>query len=588
MRYVRVIVAGALLGLVGGCSGGPLEGGAGVDASGGDGSDASTGVSVDAWAPPSCEPATCEVRGWSCGQFVSCGVIVDCADEGLSCSSGEACVGGVDGPTECVTAGGSACEVCDAIPDCSEEAQPTRLAGRVVTAGRADDDDANQVGVPNALVFILSTRDTDELPEIPTGLPPGETSCSRCEDQAELMGPFLTGGITDATGHFEFEGDIPVGEEIVLVTMAGKFRRATTITLSADDACTDIDLPTQVSEGNPTRLPRHLEDGLAVNIPRIAVATGRIDAMECVLEKIGLDHDLFDNHDNEDSRINLFRGVDGTSGMRINSSTPADTVLYSDLSLLESYDMFIADCQGSLWDSDFDVRDAHGDRIREYVNRGGRMFASHLSHSWLHENGDEAYDPADPIATGLGPSGTYSTDTIGSPNAGDGRISIDRDNASPRLEQYIEWVENEGIASGPDYEFEITHPRGQAEELGPHTEEFAFCTSSDCVNEAQQFSFDTPYGAPPEEACGRVAYTGFHVVAAGSSTYENLFFPDGCGGDLSDQEKLLLFMIFDLAACIGDPLPPECQPRSCEDTTECGLVPDGCGELIDCGLCPIE
>ncbi len=536
-----------------------------------------------------CVVETCEERGWECGKFISCGQIVDCAEEGRSCGQGESCMGGIDGPAECLAAGGAQCDVCDGIPDCSGEAQETRLRGRVVTPGRDDEDAGNQVGVPNASVFILSTSDPSFLPPIPTGLPDdGATSCRRCEDQTELMGPFLTGALTDATGHFEIEGDIPLGEEIVLVTMAGEFRRAQIIELPEADACTDIDLAVEVAEGNPTRLPRSMDEegAVGINIPRIAVATGRIDAMECVLEKMGIAHSEFDNPDNPEARINLFRGRDGSEGMRIDNSTPADTELYADMSQLESYDIFIADCQATTDDS---LRAAYGDHIREYVNRGGRMFASHLTFTWLHENGLEPYDPADPIATGLGPSADYHSSTIGSPNEGTGVLSVGRERASPRLDQLVAWAEAEQITSAAsDYEFTIRDPRSQAITLGEHAEEFAFCSSNNCENEPQQFSFDTPYGAPAAEACGRVAYSGFHVAAAGGRAYETTRFPEGCEGDLTDQEKLLLFMIFDLAACIGDPVPPECEPRTCEDTEECGFVPDGCGDILDCGICPIE
>jgi hypothetical protein len=81
-----------------------------------------------------------------------------------------------------------------------------------------------------------------------------------------------------------------------------------------------------------------------------------------------------------------------------------------------------------------------------------------------------------------------------------------------------------------------------------------------------------------------VAYSGFHVVAAASDTYSDTTFPDGCSGDLSAQEKVLLYMLFDLGTCVGDPLPPPCVPLTCDDST-CGYSPDGCGGIRDCGPC---
>ena len=581
---LRVLIVLTAFAIANGCGSDPSGSGADGGADLGDG-----GAGTDRDATSSgCVPQTCADRNWSCGQFISCGLAVDCADEGSECRSGETCIGGINGPTECVAQGGATCDVCDAIPDCSDEAQPTVLRGRVITPGRDDADVGNQVGVPNAVVAILATSDPETLPPIPAGLPPGETSCSRCEDQAEFLGPFLTGALTDATGHFELEADIPVGTEIVLVTMAGKFRRAEVIELSEEAACTTTDLPVELGgeASNPTRLPRSMDDeGFGIHIPRIVVTTGRVDAMECVLEKIGLDHGEFGNP-GSDARVHLYLGQLG-EGLRIDGDTPPDTDLYSDLSALESYDIYISDCQGNNFDDDFELRDAHGDNIIDYVNRGGRMFASHLSFTWLHGNGELAFDPENPLATGLADAAEFNESLIASPDSGTGVISFDSPNADPtRITQFALWMDNEGVTSGEPYEFPILEPRPQALELGPHTQEYVHCNSSDCDDSAQQFAFDTPYGAPADDACGRVAFSAFHVASGGS--YIDGTFPDDClGGDLTDQEKVLLFMLFDLAACVGDPLPPECTPREC-DQRECGLLVDGCGGIIDCGVCPIE
>ena len=588
MRTIRFsFVLACIVALGWGCAAEVLGGGGGVDAGDDDAPDR-----PDAWVAGDCEPQTCEELGWACGQFETCGEVVDCADVGRTCGEGEVCIGGYDGPTECVR-GGEECEVCSAIPDCSGEAQVTTLSGRVVTPGRSAGDTGNQVGVPNAVVYIPSFRNLDDLPEIPTGLPAGGASCERCEDQGDQLGPFVAAAVTDAAGFFELEEAIPVGEEILLVVKAGKFRRATRLTLPAEDACTDIAMPEQPSgdpaSDNPTRLPRDMEDGLAVHMPRIAVTTGVIDAMECVLEKIGIDHREFDNP-GSDARIHLYQGVgedvredhdDVRGGMLIDDQTPEDSALYGDPNALEGYDMVVSDCKGLTWDSDFSDRDAFGANVRDYVNRGGRMFASHLSFSWLHENGD------------LGSAATFQEQTVGLDDTGIGEIARNRPLSSPRIDSFRDWMVHEEVVTASELAFPIRHPRSQATGLGSDSEEFVFCTEGDCTHETQQFSFNTPYGAPAQDACGRVAYSGFHVSPApgeapGSFPYEDREFPELCGGDLTDQEKVLLYMIFDLAACIGEPVPPTCRPRTCADSTKCGLLPDGCGGLIDCDICTVD
>src|SRR5690606_30544267 len=79
----------------------------------------------------------------------------------------------------------------------------------------------------------------------------------------------------------------------------------------------------------------------------------------------------------------------------------------------------------------------------------------------------------------------------------------------------------------------------------------------------QQYSFDTPVAAPAADKCGRVVYSAFHVN--GGSTSSAPQFPGYCNtGELSAQEKILAFMMFDLGQCIaedgGPPPTPVCVP----------------------------
>jgi hypothetical protein len=421
----------------------------------------------------------------------------------------------------------------------------------VLTPGRSAADTGNQVGVPNAFVYILQTAQTADLPPVETGIPSGGTACDRCTEQE--LGPVLASAVTDSTGHYVLEGSIPVGHDFLLVTKAGKFRRVVSLQLSPSVACTTVQLAETLPD-NPTRLPRSMSDGLAVNIPRVAISTGRIDAMECVFEKMGLAHSEFGNPGSA-ARLHLHRGGPTTAsaaGAVIDAATPHDTGLYGALANLQGYDLVVADCEGTDWDGEqrFTQRDALGPNVREYVNRGGRLFASHLSFSWLHENGSIPFSPATPIATGLSAAATWDLDYLDSDNLstlGIGQVSVGRAAASPRIQPFLYWVLSEGIVQPGDApQFSNTDPRSLARALGPNSEEFVFRTDGD--RRVQQFSFDTPYGATAGQSCGRVAYSGFHVAATGGSSgpFANAVFPEHCQGDLTDQEKVLLYMLFDL------------------------------------------
>jgi hypothetical protein len=536
-------------------------------------------------AKPDCTPAaSCEELGWECGLAVDeCGEVHDCAAEGRTCGALEICTGGINAPTECeVPAILGPCELCSSVPNCT--AGITRLTGRVITPGRDNADTANQVGVPNAFVYIVRNNDLGDLPPIATGIPANGTSCDRCADQD--LGPILASATSDATGAWTISGNVPVGAEFLLVTKVGKFRRASRVTVPANAACESTTLSTAVAN-NPTRLPRDLDDGLAVNIPRIAVSTGQIDAMECVFEKIGIAHDQFDNFGGV-ARIHLYRGGNNTAaGARIDDSTPRESALYDTIGRMEQYDLIVADCEGQT----FSANPPAGQRnnIRNYVNRGGRLFASHLSYSFLNGNGTGVYpDGAADFTTGLGPSASWDTNYTANGNlntSGTGQVSVGRANASDNIDEFADWMINEGVIDDEADTFNITDPRSLATDLGEHSEEFVHRTNGN--ERTQQFAFNTPYGAPDDAACGRVAYTGFHVAATGgeNTPFATSVFPDHCAGNLTDQEKVLLYMLFDLGVCVGeDPEVPQCNPVSC-DAGRCGVIPNGCGGTVDCGSC---
>jgi hypothetical protein len=562
--------------------------------------------------PPTCTPtaSSCAALGWACGTAINnCGQTFNCASEGRSCGPFQTCTGGVTGPTTCSSGSGSTCPLCGAVPSCAGRTQLTEIKGKVVTPGKSDGNTPNQIGVPNAFVYILQTNNVADLPAITSGIGASPAlSCERCTTQD--LGPVLVSAMTDATGNYTLSGNIPVGQPFILVVKVGKFRRAVQHPgLAAGAACTTTTIPTTLP-GNLTRLPRDTTDGLtgSVNIPKIAVATGEVDAMECVLQKMGLANGVF-TRPSGSGRVHLYRAngaypdanaqscaACGTGGGTTDSncrntycggtanSNRTNTLNgFADLRLLENsgtlpnYDIAVFDCEGGGWDSGFTQRDTYGGNIINYVNRGGRMFASHWSYSWI-DNGTQAYSAANSLTTGLNPSATWTNQN---PNdaSGTGVIARGRPQASPRIQQFTDWALGHGITTAAaNYSFTVAEPRSQATVVGTSSEEFVY--RSDGNMRTQQFSFNTPYASGSANACGRVAYSGFHVVTGNTSAQA---FPNHCTGDLTNQEKVLLYMLFDLGGCVGqDPTPPNCTPQACP-ANKCGTQPNGCGGTQQCG-----
>jgi hypothetical protein len=125
---------------------------------------------------------------------------------------------------------------------------------------------------------------------------------------------------------------------------------------------------------------------------------------------------------------------------------------------------------------------------------------------------------------------------------------------------------------------------------------WAFYTNNQPNPGILNLSFDTPFGLPAEQQCGRVVFSDFHVTTAALSgatctnpslTTSNCGFPAECGPTFSAQEKILAYMLFDMSNNVSASPMLACTPRHCSDYAlgTCGPQSDGCGGVFDCGDC---
>jgi len=583
-----------------------------------------------------CMPKTCATLGHSCGLASDgCGNIINCwpgcAPSDRNCAQNKMCQGeaqaclanATTGAQTCVTGtGGCTGPLCNALPGCSPGSL-TRLTGTVRTPGRVQGANViNQIAVPNAVVYIPSDPNA-ALPTILEGVVEGSAaSCGRCDtDKLVADGQtVLASAVTDYKGEFTLEGRIPVGVPFKLVVKVGKWRRVIQVPAGIAKSCASASLTSEY-----TRLSKTGSDGAAgTHLPKVAISTGEVDAMECVFRSIGIEEAEFTvpsgsgrihMYRNNGARMRSITGCKGTynagpqdkrhscaaennagctlakagcSWVYTDTSVP-DTNLYGSQATLSQYDMVVFDCEGE----EHFKTDSSPSRIVKYVDNGGKMFASHYAYTWIENNG--TLDPsADWGASGTADSGTGFISLPSGPTA---RTRANRDK-SPLFRNWLDWQgaltgTTAGTLNNPvTPQFSITDPRDRAgAQVGSSTDEWVYRTANG--SKVQQLSFNTPYAANAANICGRVAYSGFHVAAADNGG-DNDFFPGVCSNsELTAQEKVLVFMLFDLGACVSTgapPQPPQCKPKTAADlcpnvNDACGFVSDGCGGVVDCAGC---
>ncbi len=526
----------------------------------------------------SCTPDTCGDIGASCGpQGDGCGGQIDCGN----CDPGFACQGN---PSSCV-----ATEPCDNF--CQQQAtcdpgEETRVTGRVYAPNGTEP-------LYNALVYVPNIADLANLPSITTG-----PTCERCED--EDLGEPLVATITGPDGSFSLD-NIPSGVDFPLVVKMGKWRRVVMIPAVAD--CSD-----NVLSVDDARLPRHKNDAAAgltqhVNIPHIAMVTGKVDAIECVLRKIGVADSEFTGPAGS-GRVHIFKGENGAE---VSGSTDTVSDLFAGSSpALDDYDVAIFDCEGDYNGSKSDTR---RDKLEAFADAGGRVFASHYAYRYLEGDNLDG-----------GPSSFESTGEWGGDEFGEAGLFTVNNNPTTGIidvshakgQAFNAWLGNVD-AYHDDYGngyISIIDPRGYVASVpavgqpASLVEQFVTLDADHVVpgysgtgpepngdindfSSVQQYAFNTPVGASSANVCGRVVYSAFHVTGDGNPNYDNDTFPDHCDtGPLTPQEKALEFMIFDLSACVSTSAPPSCTPQTCGDLgATCGFLSDGCGGIQDCGTC---
>ncbi len=541
----------------------------------------------------------CGTIGDGCGHSLDCGADCTAAGAGWTCGGNGLCVGGADcskvschnakgvqqycgdigdgcgGTLHCpaTCSNGGACgsgspNVCDPCVNlCQKQLRCDGGTGPSLSGTVYD-----PAGL-NPLYNVLVSIPNAPLDPIATG-----AACTSCD--AEVSGQPIATALTDAAGRFVLH-NVPWGTDFPLVMQLGKWRRQVTIGKSmVTRQCAD----NPVVESKPAsllRLPRNIKDGdhdgQYTSMPRIAITTGRVDALECLLTRIGIDPAEFSNPAGS-GHINLYslfpegqglhddEDVNGATQYDSGASFPLATTLFDSATALQGYDMVLMNCAaGPTYFSAGGayVTDARMATMKNYLNTGGKVFLEHYFATWLRPS-PTAGAPYGDIAAWEYPPPMWGT-SISSAD-----MLTDIDTSFPKGRAFAQWLVNVG-ASASNGSLQLTnsaHPlvpvsKNTASSVRAPAQRWIFnpTSSSDASSRhVHYFDFLTP--VDKSNKCGRAVYTGIHVSSADVVADQDLVritgapprFPGECvNRPLNAQEKALEFMFFDLSGCVNPP-----------------------------------
>src|SRR5262249_15688206 len=149
-----------------------------------------------------------------------------------------------------------------------------------------------------------------------------------------------------------------------------RWRRQITIDITA---CTN-----NVLAPGTVRLPRNKGEG---DIPLTAISTGDVDTLECLIRKVGVEDAEFTNPSGN-GRMRIYR----SNGEKIDTNRRRETTVKGTAvggGDWNRYDQILFPCEGS---EQLETSAAQTNFLN-YVNGGGRVFATHYSYTWLFQNG---------------------------------------------------------------------------------------------------------------------------------------------------------------------------------------------------------
>ncbi len=407
----------------------------------------------------------------------------------------------------------------------------------------------------NAVIFI-----PNDPQGALTAIHQGTNSCNTCDAS---IGDYVTATTSDANGNFTLKG-VPATMHVPLVVQIGKWRRE--VFLSSVTACTT----TAIAGSSLTRLPAKRSEG---DLPQMALVTGGADNLGCFLKGIGLDPSEY-SAPHAGGRLDIYQGLPAGGGRGqfggapgLSSGTAGDCTtdnancVWNSRPNFEAYDIVLLSCEGDTFDPDDSGADAGlrggggggggpfnksttaKQALHDWLNEGGKVFSTHYHYTWFKSSPAPEFQT---VANWLGASG------------GDQKGLYDIDTTFPKGLIFNQWLSNVKALTGS--QIQLTQVAQSVSTVSAAAQRWIYDPAHS--DDVKYLSFLTPIGGKPSTVdggegppayCGKAVFSDLH---AGGSPAGAI--PQACAGPpLSEQEKALEFLFFDLSACVSnDSLPP--------------------------------
>jgi hypothetical protein len=314
---------------------------------------------------------------------------------------------------------------------------------------------------------------------------------------------------------------VPPGTNVPIVVQVGKWRRENAF-IGVVPACADTAVDTEL-----TRLPKMQSEG---HLPQIAISTG-LDTMECALQTMGIDASEF-TPSTGTGRVHIYQGSTAY-GATAGTGTAAASTLWASAATLSAYDMVIDACQGA---APTDKPQTALDSLAAYVGSGGRVYLSHYE--------DFVIWPTAGTSTW---SATGTQDITGGATGG-GAVTGAVNRAFPKGDAFAQWAVAATDSTTLGTLASITNARADVSAVASTSKSWmSGLVTGAATSDVLQYSFYS--GAT---ACGKVAYSDFHV-SAGSQVAASAF-PTECAsaGPDSVATDLFEFFFLDALSCAQD------------------------------------